>query len=104
MAVQLGDVGKLGLLAAILLAATVMAALGVVTGETATYILVAELGYVTGNGVLARRGDAPSAVLVSRDAPADVQQLVHDAIASARAAGQQELADALEQLEQREQG
>lgn len=63
----LNDYGKLIVLVAILAAATVLALGGVIDPETTRLILVAELGYVTGNGVLARSAAAPSPVLVASD-------------------------------------
>jgi hypothetical protein len=60
------DYGKMGLLLAILLVAGVLGWAGVIAGDTVQYLLVAELGYLTGNGVLARRAQAPSPVLVPK--------------------------------------
>lgn len=59
------DYGKLVLLVSILVAASVLGALHVIDSDTVKLILVGQLGYLTGNGVLARRGQAPSPVLVA---------------------------------------
>lgn len=60
------DYGKMGLLLAILLVAGVLGWAGVIAADTVQYVLAVELGYLTGNGVLARRGEAPSPVMAPR--------------------------------------
>lgn len=75
MGAKLNDYGKLALLLAILVSGTVLAALHVIPPEMVGYLLVGELGYITGNGVLARQGSAPSPVLVSSTPAQLVDQL-----------------------------
>lgn len=70
MAMVLNDYGKLLLLLAILAAVVLLAALGVLEAGDVRTVLAVELGYITGNGVLAKRQQAPSPVLVAATAPA----------------------------------
>lgn len=60
------DLGKLGLLAGIVAAATLLAMVGRISGDAALGVLIYVAGYLTGNGVLARRRQAPSTALAPR--------------------------------------
>lgn len=62
----LNDWGKLALLMTAILSATLLAIVGKVSGEAAIGVTLYVAGYVTGNGVLARRRQAPSTVLVPK--------------------------------------
>ena len=79
-AVQIADYGKLGVLIAVLVAATVLALAGVISGDFVGGVLLLELGYVTGNGVNAIRKKAPSAVLAPADAPNVLREIVREAL------------------------
>ena len=59
----LNDYGKLILLLSILATTAVLGALHVLDADAVKLVLATELGYIPGNGVLARRGQAPSPVL-----------------------------------------
>lgn len=83
---MISDYGKLSVLVLGLLTGAVVVVIGVVTHDqvaitTGTAIIGPIIGYVTGNGVLARRGDAPSPVIVPTDARIvrRVDQLAADA-------------------------
>lgn len=69
--VVLNDYGKLILLVLILVTTGVLGALHVIDADAVKLVLATELGYITGNGVLARRGEAPSPVF---SAPAPPRQ------------------------------
>lgn len=64
--VAFNDWGKFGVLLASIVAAGALAALDRVSGEAALGVIIYVSGYVTGNGVLARRRQAPSTVLAPR--------------------------------------
>jgi hypothetical protein len=57
--VKVNDFGKLGFLLAVLIVVAVLAVLHVVETSLVSTVILIELGYVTGNGVLAKRGQAP---------------------------------------------
>ena len=70
--VVINDYGKLGLLLAILAAVTLLALVGVLEDNDVRQVITLELGYIVGNGVLARRAAAPSPVLSAPVPPAHV--------------------------------
>lgn len=59
------DVGKLGILAGVIVGLFVLVLFGKATMEQIDQYLLLILGYVVGNGVNAMRRKAPSSVLVS---------------------------------------
>ncbi len=63
MGVRLNDHGKLILLTLILLVTAVLASIHVLDADSVRLVLAVELGYITGNGVLAVRNKVPSPVL-----------------------------------------
>lgn len=64
--VTVNDWGKFALLLTAIAATTLLAAVGKVSGEAAVGVILYVSGYVTGNGVLARRRQAPSTVLAPK--------------------------------------
>lgn len=64
---KLNDVGKLAFLLAVLVVTGTLAALKVVEGSLVEVVILVELGYVTGNGVLATRKQKPSPILTHTD-------------------------------------
>jgi hypothetical protein len=64
--VVVADFGKLGMLLAILLVTAGLGWAGVLDAGDVRLVLAVELGYLTGNGVLARNASAPSPVLAPR--------------------------------------
>lgn len=64
---RLNDHGKLIMLLAILVAVTVLALAGVLDADSVKLVLATELGYITGNGVLAKRKQTPSPVITYTD-------------------------------------
>jgi hypothetical protein len=60
------DLGKLAVLLVTVVCATVLLALGVIPDAAGVGIITAALGYVTGNGRLAVRGEAPSPAVSPR--------------------------------------
>lgn len=68
---MIADWGKLGLLAFIVLVTAVLGAIHVLDGAATMGVLLIILGYLTGNGVLARSKSAPSPVLAPRTLDAD---------------------------------
>lgn len=63
---MVADVGKLFMLALIAILASALAAARVLSPDVVDRVLTVELGYLLGNGVLARRREAPSPVLAPR--------------------------------------
>ena len=63
---RLNDHGKLLLLLYIITMSAVLGILKVIDAETVKLVIVAVLGYTTGNGVLAKRGEDPSPVFKGR--------------------------------------
>lgn len=71
----LNDWGKAGLLLACMASAVLLAVLGLIAGEAALGVIVYVAGYLTGNGVLARRREAPSTVLAPKlEAPPEAER------------------------------
>lgn len=66
----LNDWGKLAVFLTIVIGVTLLAALRIIVGELALGVYLTIIGYVTGNGVLARRRQAPSTLLAPRIDPA----------------------------------
>ena len=70
---MLNDYGKLAVLIVAMVGGFAMILVGYVVGDSSELvtpgvgIVMAALGYVTGNGVLASRGQAPSPVMVPSD-------------------------------------
>jgi hypothetical protein len=62
---KLNDYGKLAALIAAMACTSVLAALNVVPGAAAIGIVTIIVGYLTGNGVLARKRQPPSPALVA---------------------------------------
>jgi hypothetical protein len=85
---MVADVGKMAVLVTALVIAGVVLVLGIIRTDTAATLIGSNLVtavvlYVTGNGVLARNGQAPSPVLVAR--PDRVQadaDAIHQAVAA----------------------
>jgi hypothetical protein len=70
------DTGKIVVLLVTILSATVLLALQVIPDAAGVGIITAALGYVTGNGLMALRGERPSPALTSRvdhESPANVR-------------------------------
>jgi len=66
---RINDHGKLLLLTLLVLVSAVLAALHVLEPSDARLILVGVFGYVTGNGVLAVKGQSPSPAIGPRNDP-----------------------------------
>lgn len=70
----LNDWGKLVLLLTIVLASALLAGVGRISGEAALGVFLYVGGYVTGNGVLARKRQAPSTLLAPKlELPDDLE-------------------------------
>lgn len=65
------DYGKAILLGLVLVCVTVLGAVNVLEGGAVQAVLFSVLGYLTGNGVLAVKGQAPSPVITSQHRPSD---------------------------------
>ncbi len=63
---MVADVGKLAMLALVVVSVTILAALDVLPADSTERALTLILGYLVGNGVLARTKQAPSPVLAPR--------------------------------------
>lgn len=66
---MIADYGKLCMLALVVLVVGGLGALEVLDAGAAERVLMVVLGYLTGNGVLARTRKAPSPVLAPRAEP-----------------------------------
>jgi hypothetical protein len=64
--VRVNDPGKLLVLLAAVVGAVVLLALGAISESAGVGIISAALGYVTGNGRLAQRGDPPTPTIGTR--------------------------------------
>lgn len=60
---KLNDLGKLIFLLSVLIVAALLALAHVLEAGDVRSVMFVELGYVTGNGVLAKRKQAPSPVI-----------------------------------------
>lgn len=74
---KLNDLGKLIFLLAVLIVAALLACNRLLEAGDVRSVLFVELGYVTGNGVLAKRKQAPSPVIAPTEpaSPATTTQL-----------------------------
>lgn len=68
MTVVAHDLGKLGVILVSIVSATVLLALGAIPDTAGVGIISLALGYVTGNGRLAVRREAPSPAIAPRPA------------------------------------
>lgn len=85
---KVNDYGKLAGLLVAMLCVTALSIAGRIPGEAAAGVIVAVAGYMTGNGVLARRGSAPSPVLVPRNlGPEQLAELAHHLVSAALGSG-----------------
>lgn len=66
---KLNDLGKLIFLLTVLVVTAVLAVVHVLDAGDVRSVLFVELGYVTGNGVLAKRKQAPSPVIAPTERP-----------------------------------
>ena len=64
---KVNDYGKMLILAIALIGATFLAAIGTLDSAAVVAMYTLVIGYVTGNGVLAKRGEMQSPVLRSKD-------------------------------------
>lgn len=77
--VKLSDYGKLIVIVVILVAMSVLAAVGRVSADSAVALYLVVLGYVTGNGVLAVRKKPPSPMVTNPKTARQLAEIRHPA-------------------------